>query len=73
MEFIVNVLILILGIVIGRLGLLKKPVGTIHVDTSIQDEPPYLFLELHSNSISELEKRGYVVLEVDHTRFAPRE
>ena len=73
MEFIINVLILILGIVIGHLSLLKKPIGIIHVDTSIPDEPPYLFLELHSNSIAELEKRGYVVLEIDHAHFAPRE
>ena len=73
MEILIKIVFFVLGFAIGDLVRLKKPaVGVIHIDTSIPDEPPYLFLELKNCNVQDLEKKGHVIFTVDHTNFVPR-
>ena len=64
MELAMLVLGVIIGVVITWL-FIRKPetIGTLRVDQSIPDEPPYLFLELKTNVGSFMAKK-YVTCEV---------
>ena len=65
MEFIIGISIGILISVISVVIICHKPViGTIHVKKIEDDEPPYLFLELHKGIDAVISKRK-VKLKVD--------
>lgn len=69
-SMIILLAICLLSIVAGYLLALirnnKEPMGTLRLDRSDPDEPPYLFLELDDpSSISKIEKKSDVTFRVN--------
>lgn len=64
-----ELLILLGGILIGvaltTALLVKEPMGTLRVDYSDPDSPPYLFLEIDNGKSYKLQKDKHVTLRVD--------
>lgn len=59
----------ILGIIIGFI-LVKKnnakdPIGTLRIDDSDPDSPPYLFLEIDNGNMHKIQEDKYVLLRVN--------
>lgn len=70
-------LALIVGMVIG-IGVIKqkyksKVIGNLRVDQSIEDDNPYLFLEITRGNIDKFKNEKYVVLEVLTENYIPHE
>lgn len=42
-----------------------KPVGTLRIDTSDQEDGPYIFLEIDHGKISEIYKKKHIMLRVN--------
>lgn len=64
-----ELLILLGGILIGvaltTALLVKEPLGTLRVDYSDPDSPPYLFLEIDNGKLYKLQKDKRITLRVD--------
>ncbi len=65
----IEILFLLGGVLIGvfltALLLVKEPIGTLRVDSSDPDSPPFLFLEIDSGKGYKLQKDKRVTLIVD--------
>jgi hypothetical protein len=65
---------LLIGILIGYgfsvVIRCRSVVGSLRIDTSDQDDGPYLFLEL-SKDVSEVYRRKHIMLEVNTENFIP--
>lgn len=75
--YVVGVAILVLvSLVIGYLlGLIdggRAVCGTLRLDHSDPEEPPYLFLELKGHTIDDIIKQEYITLAVKREDFLPR-
>lgn len=46
--------------------------GTLRLDHSDPEEPPYLFLELEGHTIDDIIKQEYITLAVKREDFLPR-
>lgn len=70
------VIIFVIGILVGciitRSIFRMRSVGSLRIDTSDQDDEPYLFLEL-SKDVSVVYQRKYVTLKVNTKSFIPHE
>lgn len=55
----------LIGVFLTTLFLVKEPIGTLRVDRSDPDSPPYLFLEIDSGKGYKLQKDKHVTLRVD--------
>ena len=47
----------------------QRAIGTIKMDTSDPDSPPYLFAEFEPNGFDTLQKSEYVIMKVDLTGY----
>lgn len=56
---------IVIGIILTRIMLNKEIVGTIKVDSSDPDSPPFLFLEIDRGKGELLQKREFITLRVD--------
>lgn len=65
MEVIFFVVGTIVGIIVTSMFFRKEPIGTIRVDNSDPDSPPYLFLELDNGKGYRLQKDKFIMLKVD--------
>lgn len=74
--YILLAMFLLLGIAIGmvvaNLRYVRLKVGTLRVDRSDPDEPPYLFLELNKN-VGDITSKPYVVLKVSDKNYISRD
>lgn len=43
----------------------QKSIGTIKMDSSDPDSPPYLFMELEHDGMERLQRSEYVIMKVD--------
>lgn len=43
----------------------QKSIGTIKMDSSDPDSPPYLFMELERDGMERLQRSEYVIMKVD--------
>lgn len=70
MEIAIVVVVYVASIIIGTMIANKhnKPIGTLRIDQSDPDEPPYLFLEL-SEDPRKLMNSAYVTLKVNHENY----
>lgn len=50
----------------------SKQIGTLRLDNSIPDEPPYLFLELDPNGMSKINEHKTITLRVRTDNYLPR-
>lgn len=64
-EYLVFVVVFVLGAIFGRLSFRKKCVGVLRMDSSDPDEAPYLFLEMTPEGMNEIYKEESVCLRVD--------
>lgn len=64
-EFLILLGGVLIGIAVTTLLLVKEPIGTLKVDYSDPDSPPYLFLEIDSGKAYHLQKDKQVTLRVD--------
>lgn len=68
---------LIVGVVIGMSTIKRKykskVIGKLRVDQSIEDNNPYLFLEITRGNIDKFRNEKYVVLEVLNENYIPHE
>lgn len=63
-----------IGFVAACLGVLRLKVGVLQIDRSDPTDPPYPFLRISKdNSIEELSKRKFVLLEVRNENFISQE
>lgn len=67
--YMYTVISFIFGIIIGFV-LVKKintkdPIGTLRIDDSDPDSPPYLFLEIDNGNMHKIQEDKYVLLRVD--------
>lgn len=67
--FVVMVLSMTLSLMIASKridnNLNQKSIGTIKMDSSDPDSPPYLFAEFEPNGFDTLQKSEYVIMKVD--------
>jgi len=63
---------ILVGIVCTTVVTRTKSVGSLRVDTSDQDDGPYLFLEL-SKDIGEIYRKKYAIFKVSLKNFIPHE
>lgn len=69
MEIIIAFVIgLIVGGVVMTAMYRVKHIGTLRLDTSDPDEPPYMFLELRKN-IGNIWNKKYVILDVNNKPY----
>ena len=69
MEIIIAFVIgLIVGGVVMTAIYRVKRIGTLRLDTSDPDEPPYMFLELRKN-IGNIWNKKYVILDVNNKPY----
>lgn len=66
------ILCYIIGMIVGFLICKSRSHGTIRIDNSIADEPPYLFLEL-TCSVDELKKHRTVVMNIKNENYITHE
>ena len=73
---IVIFITLIIGIAVGFLAAVlffrSYEVGTLRIDNSDPDSPPYLFLEVEHGKSSVLQRSKYVRMKVDLRGYLPR-
>lgn len=70
-----SIILLIVGQIIGYLrGLMdgKEIFGTLRMDHSDIEEPPYLFLELKGHTVDDISKQKFVTFAVEQKDFLPR-
>ena len=67
--FVVMVLSMTLSLMIASKridnNLNQRSIGTIKMDSSDPDSPPYLFAEFEPNGFDTLQKSEYVIMKVD--------
>jgi hypothetical protein len=67
--FVVMVLTMTLALMMASKridnNLNQKSIGTIKMDTSDPDSPPYLFMELEHDGMERLQQSEYVIMKVD--------
>lgn len=74
-HFIGGIILLIVGLITGYLlGLKdgKEIFGTLRMDHSDIEEPPYLFLELKGHTVDDISKQKFVTFAVEQKDFLPR-
>ena len=72
---IVSIISLIVGQIIGYLRGLKdgkEIFGTLRMDHSDIEEPPYLFLELKGHTVDDISRQTFVTFAVEQKDFLPR-
>ena len=60
------------GFIFAMLFHRSKEIGTLRLDRSIPDEPPYLFLELDPDGMSRISRHKTVTLRVRTDNYLPR-
>jgi hypothetical protein len=71
---LVAILAFAFGFICACIGVLKLKAGVLQIDRSEPNEPPYPFLRIsRDNSIEELSRRKYVLLEVKNENFISQE
>lgn len=72
---IVSIISLIVGQISGYLRGLKdgkEIFGTLRMDHSDIEEPPYLFLELKGHTVDDISRQTFVTFAVEQKDFLPR-
>ncbi len=72
---IVGIVMLIIGQITGYLRGLKNGkeiFGTLRMDHSDIEEPPYLFLELKGHTVDDISRQKFVTFAVEQKDFLPR-
>jgi|GEM_PF-3765681 len=72
---IVGIIFLIIGQITGYLRGLKdgkEIFGTLRMDHSDIEEPPYLFLELKGHTVDDISRQKFVTFAVEQKDFLPR-
>lgn len=72
---IVGIIMLIIGQITGYLRGLKdgkEIFGTLRMDHSDIEEPPYLFLELKGHTVDDISRQKFVTFAVEQKDFLPR-
>ena len=72
---IVGIILLIIGQITGYLRGLKNGkeiFGTLRMDHSDAEEPPYLFLELKGYTVDDISRQKFVTFAVEQKDFLPR-
>lgn len=72
---IVSIISLIVGQITGYLRGLKDDkeiFGTLRMDHSDIEEPPYLFLELKGHTVDDISRQTFVTFAVEQKDFLPR-
>lgn len=72
---IVGIIMLIIGQITGYLRGLKNGkeiFGTLRMDHSDIEEPPYLFLELKGHTVDDISRQKFVTFAVEQKDFLPR-
>lgn len=72
---IVGIIMLIIGQITGYLRGLKNGkeiFGTLRMDHSDIEEPPYLFLELKGHTVDDISRQKFVTFAVEPKDFLPR-
>lgn len=64
-EFLILLGGVLIGVAVTTLLLVKDPIGTLKVNNSDPDSPPYLFLEIDSGKAYKLQKDKHITLRVD--------
>lgn len=72
MEFMIAVIFLIIGVLIGKVIFKDQPIGDLRVDRSDPTCEPYLFLELGTDVRNVMSKR-HVTFRVKVENFLPHE
>ena len=70
-----SIIFLIVGQITGYLRGLKdgkEIFGTLRMDHSDIEEPPYLFLELKGHTVDDIYKQKFVTFAVEQKDFLPR-
>lgn len=70
-----SIIFLIVGQITGYLRGLKdgkEIFGTLRIDHSDIEEPPYLFLELKGHNVDDIYKQKFVTFAVEQKDFLPR-
>lgn len=70
-----SIILLIVGQITGYLRGLKdgkEIFGTIRIDHSDIEEPPYLFLEFKGHTVDDISKQKFVTFAVEQKDFLPR-
>ena len=66
------VIAFVIGLIVGGVVMTAiyrvKRIGTLRLDTSDPDEPPYMFLELRKN-IGNIWNKKYVILDVNNKPY----
>ena len=73
--FIGSIILLVVGHIPGYLLALKEGkeiFGTLRMDHSDIEEPPYLFLELKGHTVDDISKQKFVTFAVEQKDFLPR-
>lgn len=70
MEIVIwSILMVLVGIVIGRIVTLNGTDGFLIIDRSDPDDGPYLFVQLHKD-VSKLSRRRCVIFRVSNKNIA---
>lgn len=72
---IVGIIFLIISQITGYLRGLKdgkEIFGTLRMDHSDIEEPPYLFLELKGHTVDDISRQKFVTFAVEQKDFLPR-
>lgn len=77
--FIGSIILLTVGLIVGQItGYLrglkdgKEIFGTLRMDHSDIEEPPYLFLELKGHTVDDISRQKFVTFAVEQKDFLPR-
>lgn len=77
--FIGSIILLTVGLIVGQItgyprGLKdgKEIFGTLRMDHSDIEEPPYLFLELKGHTVDDISRQKFVTFAVEQKDFLPR-
>lgn len=72
MEFAVVFIVgVIFGVILAITTSYSRSVGSLRVDHSCPDEPPYLFLELTKN-VDDFSRKKYVLLKINTQNLVSR-
>jgi len=71
MEFMIAIIFLIIGVLIGKVIFKDQPIGDLRVDRSDPTCEPYLFLELNSD-VRDIMRRKNATFRVKVENFIPR-
>lgn len=55
----------IIGSILAKKLFIKDPIGTLRIDNSDPDSPPYLFLEIDHGNARKIQEDKYVIFRVD--------